>query len=148
MVITDRHNLTVSPTLLGNPSFLSLLMEPDNFDAIVIGSGAGGAAAALRLSQAGVKVLIIEAGPKYDPLKDYHIDEDAWERKGFPYKLGSQVRYTVAEMQNLDKQHNTLRSWNHKTKLLHSETHRQNRGYEHLQAVGGSTLRYTGEAHR
>jgi choline dehydrogenase-like flavoprotein len=123
-------------------------MKATVFDAIVVGSGAGGAAAAFGLSQAGAKVLVLEAGPSYDPLKDYKLSSDNWENEGFPYKPGSQVRYTVAALQALDKQHSTLRSWNHKTKLVHSEKNRQSQGYEHLQAVGGSTLRYTGEAHR
>ncbi len=36
----------------------------DNFDAIVIGSGATGGTAALTLAELGVKVLVIEAGPE------------------------------------------------------------------------------------
>ena len=123
-------------------------MSKSEFDAVVIGSGAGGAATAFALTQAGVQTLVLEAGPSYDPLKDYPLTDNAWEAKGFPYKPGSQVRYTVAELQALDSAHDSLRSWNHLTPPTATSGQRQNIGYEHLQAVGGSTLRYTGEAHR
>jgi choline dehydrogenase-like flavoprotein len=39
-------------------------LTKDPFDAIVVGSGAAGSAMAARLSEAGKRVLIIEAGPK------------------------------------------------------------------------------------
>ncbi|MCB1209038.1 MAG: GMC family oxidoreductase [Verrucomicrobiales bacterium] len=40
------------------------------YDVIVVGSGAGGGMAALRLALEGVKVLMIEAGRNYDPAKE------------------------------------------------------------------------------
>jgi choline dehydrogenase-like flavoprotein len=43
-----------------------------HYDAIVIGSGAGGSAATLRLAQAGKKVLLLERGTQLNP--DSHID--------------------------------------------------------------------------
>ena len=123
-------------------------MSKNKFDAVVVGSGAGGAAAAYALSQAGANTLVLEAGPKYNPREDYSLESNEWEIKGFPFKRGSQVHYSVAPMQALHSEHRTLRSWNHLNGLFHQQSRRQNRGYEHLQAVGGSTLRYTGEAHR
>jgi choline dehydrogenase-like flavoprotein len=45
---------------------------PTTYDAIVVGSGACGGWAAMELSQAGLKVLMIEAGSHVDPAKDFH----------------------------------------------------------------------------
>jgi choline dehydrogenase-like flavoprotein len=41
-----------------------------NYDAIVVGSGAGGGMAALILALNGAKVLMIEAGRNYDPVTE------------------------------------------------------------------------------
>ena len=43
-------------------------------DVLVIGSGAGGGPLALRLSQAGFRVLVLEKGPRHERA-DYHHDE-------------------------------------------------------------------------
>ncbi|MEM7003932.1 MAG: GMC family oxidoreductase, partial [Pseudomonadota bacterium] len=40
------------------------------YDALVVGSGAGGAMAAYTLTQAGQRVLLLEAGRHYDPVKE------------------------------------------------------------------------------
>jgi len=40
------------------------------YDAVVIGSGAAGGMAALTLAKAGAKVLMLEAGRKYDPVTE------------------------------------------------------------------------------
>ncbi|HIC82476.1 MAG TPA: GMC family oxidoreductase, partial [Kiloniellaceae bacterium] len=52
------------------------------WDVIVIGSGAGGGAVARRLSEAGMKVLVLEKGPRYQP-DDYHHDELAHVHRPF-----------------------------------------------------------------
>jgi len=40
------------------------------YDAIIVGSGAGGGMAAYTLSKQGMKVCLLEAGPMYDPKKN------------------------------------------------------------------------------
>jgi len=44
----------------------------NSYDAIVIGSGACGGWAAMELTEAGMKVLMLEAGGHIDPAKDFH----------------------------------------------------------------------------
>ena len=46
-------------------------------DAVVIGTGAGGAPLLARLAQAGRRVVALEAGPLKDPKTDYATDERA-----------------------------------------------------------------------
>ncbi len=46
------------------------------YDAIVVGSGAGGGMAGYTLANAGLKVLMLEAGPFYDPAK--HSQQLFW----------------------------------------------------------------------
>jgi choline dehydrogenase-like flavoprotein len=82
------------------------------FDVIVVGSGAGGAAVAWRLCNLGMLVLILEAGPRFDPATDYPLVENDWERRGFPAKPGSQAKLSFGDLGSLTPDIPELRSWN------------------------------------
>ena len=113
-------------------------------DVVVIGSGAGGAAFAWGLASRGVKVHILEAGPRYTPPTDYHLAAPDWERLRFPEKVPAGGRQTHAPFQRLESQWDDLRSWNHLTGRLVTATERAFWAYSHVVGVGGSTLHYAG----
>ncbi|KKB08612.1 GMC family oxidoreductase [Devosia chinhatensis] len=116
-------------------------------DVLIIGSGAGGGAAAYALTRAGLTVTILEAGPHYDYLADYRMDRQDWEQP-FPDKDPPHASYAVAPLQPLDADLADLRSWNHISGLWNPSEQRISMGYHHVRGVGGSTLHFTGEAHR
>ena len=105
--------------------FLSQPKTQTSYDAIVVGSGAGGGMAAYQLAVQGLKVLVLEAGRNYDPVTEtpmFHLPKDAplrgsgtrekpfgfydatvdggWEVPGEPYTLaqGQQFRWWRARM--------------------------------------------------
>ncbi|GAC1426347.1 MAG: GMC family oxidoreductase [Flavisolibacter sp.] len=49
------------------------------YDAVIVGSGAGGGMAAYVLANSGLKVALLEAGPMYDPAKDSNQLKNPWE---------------------------------------------------------------------
>lgn len=125
-------------------------VNKSSFDAVVIGAGAGGAAAAWRLCEKGHKVLLLEAGPRFDPSRDYKLNRTDWERHLFPDPAGSRGEFVIATLDTLDPANNDLRSWNRATgRLVAGDTRQSNGpGYWHVQGVGGSTLHFVGESHR
>jgi choline dehydrogenase-like flavoprotein len=64
--------------------------NPKSYDVCIVGSGAGGGMTAYMLAEAGVKVLLLEAGPMYDPKKNVTQLKWPWEspRRGAstPYR--------------------------------------------------------------
>ncbi|WP_134089228.1 GMC oxidoreductase [Olivibacter sp. XZL3] len=66
------------------------IQEQDQvYDAIIVGSGAGGGMAGYVLANAGLKVLMLEAGPFFDPAKDALQLRWPWES---PRRGASTVR--------------------------------------------------------
>lgn len=52
--------------------------QPKAYDVCIIGSGAGGGMAAKILSEAGLKVALLEAGPQYDPADPKQQTQLKW----------------------------------------------------------------------
>lgn len=61
---------------------MTLRYSPDHFDAIVIGSGFGGSVAALRLSEKGYRVAVLESGRRFGdddlPKTSWRIRDYVW----------------------------------------------------------------------
>jgi choline dehydrogenase-like flavoprotein len=68
---------------------LQVKKQPKQYDAIIVGSGAGGGMATYVLAKAGLKVCLIEAGPMYDPAKNVTQLKNPWEspRRGASTKF-------------------------------------------------------------
>lgn len=63
--------------------------NPKQYDAVIVGSGAGGGMAAYVLSKAGLKVCLVEAGPMYDPRTNVTQFKNPWDspRRGASTKF-------------------------------------------------------------
>jgi choline dehydrogenase-like flavoprotein len=68
---------------------LQIKKQPKKYDAIIVGSGAGGGMAAYTLSKAGLKVCLLEAGADYDPAINSSQLKNPWEspRRGASTKF-------------------------------------------------------------
>jgi len=125
------------------------MSDAPDYDVVIVGAGAGGAAAAWALCEKGAKVLVLEAGPVFEPVVDYRLHRNDWERSAFPAgKARHRGRYRYAPMQLLDDAWNDLRSWNAVAGPTNAGERRKVHGYHHVRGVGGATLHFQGDAHR
>jgi choline dehydrogenase-like flavoprotein len=123
------------------------MSDDSGWDVIVVGAGAGGAAAAYGLCRAGRSVLLLDAGPRFDPPTDYPLTEADWDAREFPQKPGSTGKVTFAPGQKLGSEP-LLASGSRGLGPLVSGGTRLMDSYQHVRGIGGSTLHFTGESHR
>jgi choline dehydrogenase-like flavoprotein len=121
-------------------------------DVVIVGAGAGGLAAAWRLTTQGVRVTLLEAGQHYDPARDYPQTADDFELRPFPYGASvdeqGQPRYGYGPAQQIEPEYDAYRSWNRAQGSFAPGNTRRYAQYAHVRGVGGSTLHFQGEAHR
>ena len=74
--------------------------NPTVYDAIIVGSGAGGGMATKVLADAGLKVAVVEAGPFFDPKDPQQQTQLKWPyespRRGAPANMPSSPACTSA----------------------------------------------------
>ncbi|RYF86903.1 MAG: GMC family oxidoreductase, partial [Chitinophagaceae bacterium] len=63
--------------------------QPKKYDAVIVGSGAGGGMATYILAKAGLKVCLLEAGADFDPAKNTNQLKNPWQspRRGAATKF-------------------------------------------------------------
>jgi len=115
------------------------------YDAIIVGSGAGGGIAAMVLCEAGLKVLLLERGPRYDFRTDYPMRHPDWERHGNPFVEASHESVKAEAGAELDRSRPGLFSSSRGSRLRRL---RSGFLYRRVLGLGGTTLHYQGEAHR
>jgi choline dehydrogenase-like flavoprotein len=123
-------------------------------DVCIIGSGAAGAPAAYELGTAGFSVVLLEAGPRFNPLK-YHLNKTDWEQYPFPQPFvdssnaeKKKYLYSHGEPEMLNPKYKSLRSWSKAVGHFNNSGRRMPPHIQRVKGVGGTTLHYQGEAHR
>ncbi|MFK5889141.1 MAG: GMC family oxidoreductase [Flavobacteriaceae bacterium] len=71
---------------------MNIKKSPEKFDVIIVGSGAGGGMATKILSEAGLNVAVIEAGPFYDPASPEQSTQLKWPYESPRRGAGSKNR--------------------------------------------------------
>ena len=93
--------------------------KKETTDVVVIGCGAGGGVIAKELCEAGLSVVVLDAGRRYDPKTDYPTDQPDFELHG---------RTTFApEDERRDR---------------YTQPFGSGFSYNRVKGVGGSTLHY------
>ncbi len=120
-------------------------------DVVVVGAGAGGLAAAWRLTARGMRVTLLEAGRRYRPERDYPQTSADFEAREFPFDPVSdergKPRFGFGPAQEIRESWDGYRSHDLVTGRQ-AGNRRLYLQYAHVRGVGGSTLRFQAEAHR
>lgn len=126
-------------------------MADDAVDVCIVGSGAAGSVMAYALGRAGFSVVVLEAGPRFDPAH-YPMHEQDWELRPGVFEPPEQDRskhlYTATPGEELDPRYRHLSSWSERDGALIGSGHRLSARIHRVKGVGGTTLHYQGEAHR
>ena len=126
--------------------------KADTFDAIVVGSGAGGGFAAMGLAEAGMRVLLLERGRRFDPRRDFPMNHRDWELRPRAFRdteiPTGDASLVLEEGVSLDPRYAHLRSSSLPGEVLKSGSRRAPFRYDRVIGLGGTTLHYQGEAHR
>ncbi len=75
------------------------MMRQETYDAVIVGSGATGGWVAKELTEAGLRVAVIEAGRKLNPAEDYTEHKRPFDMPLRGRRYGSQARQAVQPMQ-------------------------------------------------
>jgi choline dehydrogenase-like flavoprotein len=120
-------------------------------DVCIIGSGAGGAVVAYALGRAGFSVVVLEAGPRYNPMV-YHMNEKDWEKHPYPFVNPPHEEqknlYTYSTPEKLNSAYKHLRSQSKINGFYNNTDRRMPPHIQRAKGVGGTTLHYQAEAHR
>lgn len=126
-------------------------MAGEQPDVVIAGAGAGGGFAAMALTEAGLKVLLLERGERFDYAWDFPLRHRDWESR--PDVLAATTREEDTLVRGprprIDAADRDLCSRGYD--LPGAESPPTRRGafhYARVHGVGGSTLHYQGEAHR
>ncbi len=120
-------------------------------DVCIVGAGAGGAVAAWALARRGVRVLLLERGPRFRS-SDYETHSPDWEVRPSPLDAfcdaPEQRSYESAPGEPLDPNFRHLASRSPTAFAAPPPGRRRSFYYSRALGVGGSTLHYQAEAHR
>ncbi len=123
---------------------MQVVSRPEPFDAIVVGSGATGGWAAKRLTEAGMRVALLEAGPKTTP-QEFTEHRQAWQ---YPY-LGK--KSGIAKDRPIQSLCYACREGNHQWFVNDRENpYTQDRPFHWIRqrALGGRTLSWGRQSYR
>jgi choline dehydrogenase-like flavoprotein len=126
--------------------------KSDTFDAIVVGSGAGGGFAAMGLAEAGIRVLLLERGRRFDPQRDFPMNHPDWELRPRAFRdtetATGDVSLLLEDGSFLEPHYAHLRSAGLPAASPSQVSRRGPFRYQRVFGLGGTTLHYEGEAHR